>query len=458
HVGTLNMNGGSINFVMLSGDLNIDEIGGVAGDVIVTVKDGDVSIKNNDTGNVTIIAETGAVDVSLEADTLSIIANGDINIVEADDVVISEIVQNKAGGSITINAGGNVTLSESINLTQSGMVNITAGNDGTGTLTINSSITSETGAITLTAGSGMTFSEEASITTDASITLNAGDGDLTMGNDTIINAGSGAIDIDAGGTIGMGTVKTTGTDDLSIISTNGAVVDINDHPLDIQAPQAKLIIQAKTGIGALDTQVAFIDLTNTESGNIEIEEQDTLTISNISQTGSGTVTIQTIDGAIVIDSDGTALTSGTGTLTIQAGGETNAKLDLNDPIQTTGGGVSLITESGNLTLSSGIEITGSGNIVLKASEGAIQVNPELTGWLTDYTEGIEWALKNGRFAVDVDTGKISLDDQKVSLEEKADHFDPSLADQSIVLREAEGVYLQTTDGGIFMEAKTILDN
>jgi hypothetical protein len=95
NVGTLNMNGGSINFVMLSGDLNIDEIGGVAGEVIITVKDGDVNIKNNDTGDVTIIAEDGAVDVSLEADTLSIIANGDINIVEADDVIISEIVQIK---------------------------------------------------------------------------------------------------------------------------------------------------------------------------------------------------------------------------------------------------------------------------------------------------------------------------------------------------------------------------
>jgi hypothetical protein len=70
------------------------------------------------------------------------------------------------------------------------------------------------------------------------------------------------------------------------------------------------------------------------------------------------------------------------------------------------------TETGNIVLSDDILITGQGNIYLDASQGMIVNDASSTSWLTDgdnIHQGIDWAIKNSMFTVDVETGQIKLD-------------------------------------------------
>ena len=206
---------------------------------------------------------------------------------------------------------------------------------------------------------------------------------LTMTGETVINSGTGLIDIDAGSTITLGKLRTTNSNDLVITSVGGAVLDAGDSPTDVIAPLAKLVINAKGGVGngtygALETQVAFLDISNTTSGDIAIAEVDSLTITNIVQGASGSVKVDTLNGAVTVN--GSGITATTGNVTLYSGGD-GSSFTLDGVIKTTGGGVSIITDSGNITLSKGIEVTGAGNITLLAPQGSIVNNLDATGWL-----------------------------------------------------------------------------
>jgi hypothetical protein len=125
--------------------------------------------------------------------------------------VITNIVQNMDGGSVTINAGGNVILDSDINLTGAGQIIFNID----GTLTLNQAITSDSGAITLNAGQGLIFSENGDISSiSGNVCLNAGSGSLTMTGETFIDAGSGIIDIDAASDITLGKLKTSSSENL----------------------------------------------------------------------------------------------------------------------------------------------------------------------------------------------------------------------------------------------------
>jgi len=370
---------------------------------------------------------------------------------------------------------------------------------------------------------------------------------LAMTGETVINSGTGLIDIDAGGTITLGKLLTTNSSDLVITSVGGAVLDAGEGSTDVIASQAKLVINAKTGVGsgiygALETEVASLDISNTTSGAVGIEETDNLTITNLVQGGSGTVTVDTINGYITVNGNGIRAT--TGSVLLYAGGNASS-FTIDGYIRTTGATgsfVAITTDSGNITLSKGIEVLGAGNITLLAPQGSIVNNLEATGWIkttitqatinskgaiatydriisltklslqnggeytitidgtnfsytaasvgatlsevvtalaslidadaryaasffgnvitiTDgagtstitqssriFTPEIEWAMLNGRFKIDVATGKISV--FGATPYEEGAHLNNSTA-----LRAAEGPYIQTTDGTILLKAK-----
>ena len=289
---------------------------------------------------------------------------------------------------------------------------------------------------------------------------------LTMTGETVINSHGGLIDIDAGGTITLGKLRTTNSSDLVVTSIGGAVLDAGDSPTDVIASGAKLVINAKYGVGtgtygALETQIASLDITNTISGNIAIQEADTLTITNVAQGGSGNVSINTLDGFITVN--GSGITAKTGSVILYAGGNSSS-FTLDGYIHTTGASgsvVAITTDNGNITLSKGIEVAGTGDITLLSPQGSIVNNPVAVGWLqksslystatnsytgSNFSPEIDWAMNNGRFSVDQATGKIIVANATAS--EERSHLS-----NGTVLRAAEGPYIQTTGGDLTIKAK-----
>jgi len=118
------------------------------------------------------------------------------------------------------------------------------------------------------------------------MTLRSG-GTLAMDAATFVRAGSGLIEIDAGDDLTLGKLRTSSSADLKI-TTGGALIDAGNGTIDVVAPTARLVIQAKDGIadtGALDVQVNRLDLRNTETGGIALRNLGALTIERVVNAG-----------------------------------------------------------------------------------------------------------------------------------------------------------------------------
>jgi len=375
---------------------------------------------------------------------LSLTADGPIEIISDGDLNLVDITQLATDQPIWIQAAGSITVSDDLTVTGTGQITLSAGT----TLEINGALQSEEGSITLTADGAITMGADGDITTDgATIQITVG-GALTMTDETVIDAGDGVIELEAAGNITLGYgIWTTGDVEVTIESTGAAIIDGGDSPPDIIAPNALVILKAVSGIGsgnAIDTRVGSIRLINTGSGNISISELDDLVIDGVDQDAAGDVTI-TVGGVITVDESGTGISAGAGDVTLQAAGD-QAGIELEAAITTTGGDVTLSTESGDIELAAGIEITGDGDIILTASDGSV-LNAA-PAWLQDgdeFSSVIEWALAVGTFTVDQATGQVVVANATV---EEEDLY----ADNGTVLRTAEGPYLQTTGGGIMIEA------
>jgi hypothetical protein len=124
-----------------------------------------------------------------------------------------------------------------------------------------------------------------------------------MTGETDLAAGSGTIRLEATGDVTLGKLSTTASADVVVISSGGAVKDGGDSPADVDAPNAVLRIEAAQGVGSagnptLETRVAGLDIVNTGTGDIGIEDQDAVVIYRIDQRGSGKVLVSTLNGAI----------------------------------------------------------------------------------------------------------------------------------------------------------------
>jgi len=171
----------------------------------------------------------------------------------------------------------------------------------------------------------------------------------------------------------------------------------------IIATEATLVLKSSDGIGsgefgALDIQVAGIDITNTDSGDIFISEKDILRIENISQSSDGNIHITSLEGNLVVNSidDSPAIKSTTGQINLISKGVENSGISIQDAIHTTGGGLSIITELGDIVLSDDILVTGTGNIELDAKLGKVINDTDSVNWLMkdgSFSDAIDWALK-----------------------------------------------------------------
>ncbi|ACL03989.1 filamentous hemagglutinin family outer membrane protein [Desulfatibacillum aliphaticivorans] len=192
---------------------------------------------------------------------------------------------------------------------------------------------------------------EVAITADTQ----AGDngGQIIMANGTVVNAGSGIIDLDADGNITLGQLITTNNaaSAVNISSVHGALVNGGDAGgEDIIATGAAAVVTITTedGIGApgnpIETDITTLIASVTGTGGIYIDENDGITLTNV----------DTVKGDIVITAGNTAAGNVTAT----------------DVAVTTSGDISI---TNNLTgdILVGVIQTADGDIALTANSGAI---------------------------------------------------------------------------------------
>ncbi|RME35010.1 MAG: hypothetical protein D6786_03210, partial [Gammaproteobacteria bacterium] len=470
NIGTLSMGGGSITLnstATSGGGIVVDSTAGSASSTVMSTASGDLLIKqvgvpNSMTGLQSPLADSaigtlgatslsaakGMVTAKLDATTLSVTAQGDVNITDINALTLNSVTLNpsSAGANVNITTAGALQSNATIATTGGAVIRLTS----SGLLTLNGALTTNVGAVTLT-GVGVTMTAAGDITsTRGDVTIDAGSGALTMNDGTRVDAGAGVIKLDASGTITVGKLRTTNTSDFLITSTGGAILDAGDTAyVDIDAAGAKLVLSAAAGIGstgALESTVGSLTVTNSTSGSVAITETDNLLINILTQSGAGSVTLSTLNGAITVAGAGMSATSGKVTLHAQGA---NSSMRLNGKIRTAGGGIALTTDQGDLTFAAGLQVVGSGNIDLTATNGAIVKDRSVLSWLMDatgkaYSSEIPWLVQRGKISVDVATGRIVAANL-------LDYEAASHVPNGTELRAAGGVYLQTS-GSVSMSA------
>ena len=381
------------------------------GDVIVTADYsgyvyGDLNnggIMDNNTGETvanitatkaTLRAATGigsADDIETNITTLDALntTSGDINIYEIT-----------AGGNLNINQATQQTAGNINIQTQDGTLTVVAGQSGVATvgagtitlisgdavgpfdndLVINDTVTSVNGKITLTSsGDDVIFSADGDVTsTSGEIEVNAlsgaagGAGKITMVDGTVLNAGSGIIDLNAYGDITLGSVQTTsasstvGSEAVNISSTAGGIIDGGDTDVDIIANTVGSMVNlsAVTGIGsaatryALETTIDSLTALNSTTGNIKINETDAINLTNVLNQAIGSI-------------DVTAAGTITTTIVTAEHGAVNLNATAGDIIDVAGG---LFTANATSSLRA------SGIIGTTSNPYDVNVNGELWVW------------------------------------------------------------------------------
>ena len=208
------------------------------------------------------------------------------------------------GGNILLQFNNNLTIDSDVVLTTPGAtLTVEVGDD----IILNANIITDNGAISLTANHP--GASEANMGTR---------GEITMAGGTAISAGNQPVTLSAEGNVSVSTITTTG--DVTITSTSGSIADINGPDTNISANN--LAVSANNGIN-LDTTIANMEASVTGTGNIDITETDSLTLTNI-DTANGAITfvagstITAIDVESMTDSDGNdiALTSAGGDIEV----------------------------------------------------------------------------------------------------------------------------------------------
>lgn len=342
-----------------SGALNVTE----ADDISLS------NFSNNGAGNISLSvgAFSDATPISLNAGGNNIAletrtAGAELNIgtLTATSVALNSggaIVDSNAGATnlnattLTAVAAGNIDLDTAV-----AFISATAGGPGVGNITID-----EAGAVTLTSVS----------TSNGGVTLTAG-GTIVA---TSVTAAGGSVSLTAnsGGAIQIGALSAAGN--AVNLSAGGAITENGDAAADITADS--LFAQAVNGVD-LDTDVATLDGMVTGTGSLTIQELDGLSRLDASA-ANGDVSIGTTTGNIIAGT----ITAGTGgNVMLSAAGSGGQILDDgNDNAPTTtriaGNTVTLNADAGIGTALEDVD-TNATTIVANTDTGPINID-ELNG-------------------------------------------------------------------------------
>ena len=276
-----------------------------------------------------------------------------------------------ANGAVTVNAAGNIIVGSvsaagnAVTLaTTNGTINEATGDDGapvTDISALSASLTATTGigtasrldldvptvtlATTNTGGIRLRDAAATSVFTNVN-TTGAGTIDLlTTGAATLtsINSANGAVTVNAGGNIIVGSVSAAGNL-VALATTNGTINEATNDDgapvTDISAASASLT--ATTGIGTtsrLDLNVPTVTLATTDTGGIRLRNAAaTAVFTNVNTTTSGAIDLLTTGPATL-----TSISSANGPVTVNAGGNV-----IVGSVSAAGSAVTLATTNGTI--------------------------------------------------------------------------------------------------------------
>ena len=303
---TTSVNGASDGVLLASSDLDtmggtVSVTGSTAGGTGVQISVSTVTTTGG-TGTIGIMGtSTGG---GSSRDGVRLQAAGTQIASDTGDITITGTTAGGGTGGDGVEIG--VGIATAINATNAAGISITGTGDGANSaVRIDSPISSGTGTVTITSLNGdsttddITFGAAGDITsTSGTITINAdnaGDtADVVMADGTVINAGSGLIDIDADVDVSLGSVTTTGN--VNVTAVTGSISDGGITDDDVVADTATL--SAATGIGSLidnlDTDVASLTASTSGTGGIFVDEADAIDL----------VSVITADGVILVTAGG----------------------------------------------------------------------------------------------------------------------------------------------------------
>ncbi|MEQ8788831.1 MAG: hypothetical protein RIC55_21140, partial [Pirellulaceae bacterium] len=307
---------------------------------------------------------------------LNIDNGGSITFVDFDDVTVETVAETTIGlltfaettGLSTINSdvtitalGGNLTVARDINAVGIGNILLTA-IGGLSDVTLSSMVTSTGGGnVTLRADDDVMFDAAGQIVTstgNVSVRADAqsagNGGQIMMLDGSMINAGSGQVDLTADGDITLASAQTTNGGGAAIVinSQSGGLRDGGDTDVDVVANGGTVTIITQTGVGSggdpdsvanpdvdIEMQIAVLRLDNNVTGDVAIDEVDNISITRLVQLAAGFVDIDA-----------------GGTITIAAFGQ---------GVMSTGGGSVILDAEGDLVFGDATltSVTGAGKII-----------------------------------------------------------------------------------------------
>lgn len=367
----------------------------------------DVSSPGTITANDLVYRSQQAETLSLNVQRFDGTTRGDLTIVSAfgpnplelvdlDENIFSIAVF--ADGNLDLQSNGSVILTDRIFTTGDGHIVLNVGDttSTTADLIIHDTIETNVGAVELNAqqdirliNNGNIDSNHGSISLTAdSIAGNQG-GEIFMEDGRRIQTTSGTISLNADGNITLSHLETDNATSaaVSIITHSGGVLDAGDTTPDIIANQSGAIttIKSATGVGAtelsgangLETHVANIDIVNSTSGSISINELDTIDVARVLQqqddhidivatgeltvlaggtgvlianeigdSGSGSIRLSSTSGNVIIDQTvQNQSANADSTIDISAAGQ-NSDIRINAEVTTAAGDIWLLASDG----------------------------------------------------------------------------------------------------------------
>jgi filamentous hemagglutinin family protein len=339
------------------GGTYLKDIDTAASDIAIT-SDGDLMVGHIHAGTATakavIINADGSID-DTSTDTNTDIIAGTVDLDAATSIGATRALETSASSISADTTNGN------IDIDNSHVSDVTA-----------TSLTTGTGEI-LFSQSGGALAVTKATTTYGSIEIDS-DNSLTAHT---VTAGGANKDVTLATTSGNVLVNNVmAVDDQIKIKSAGAVVEFgSDAEADITT--GILDIDSVSGVGsaeALETQVGFIDIDNSTSGNIQIDEVASggaLGVNNVKQDGTGTVVIRTLDGTLTVvnSQGGVSAMSGETILDAQdAGTSDDDDLVVNETVTSTSGKIYLHAADDVIFGATGDVSSTSGEIVVAATD------------------------------------------------------------------------------------------
>lgn len=291
----LNQSGNDFNSKSAIGQLYINRPGSSptkAASALITDQNGINLGDINTAGSLGVTAKNGDIvqgaSTAINVDTsMNLTATG--NISQAIPTGTETLPAINVGTTATLNAGQDINFNGTF-VTRGGILTADAGKD----ININNNITTNSGNVTMTANIGSHASPDGNITMADNTTLDAGTGDVTLkadgGDVTLCNVTAGSITVDPTNITINSAVVTTGnqtynaTNNITIATTGSVTSNGASSIIDFTAGNAFSV----NGSGSVSTTGASSDTKiTTTTGNINISSAGSITTAGTATYTSG---------------------------------------------------------------------------------------------------------------------------------------------------------------------------